>query len=367
MDPVLVAKIISMVLLGGISFLLGLLAMVLYQRLSEKSRVQRSIISCLLCFGGGVLIATSVIHMLPEVRETFALSGIDLDEKPVAEILTCVGFFLVYFIEELTLFCFGSKSSVAAQHSHVETGTSHSHSMSCISTHEDLVEIWPKAAEKDGLKVIKERKGNNYQTFDDSDLPVEEEDIVIPVNPGKFHTLRDFMTILALTFHAVFEGLAVGLSQDANDVWKLFGAVAMHKYVIAFCFGVELMANRTNKKLMIGYIFVFAIFSPLGIGMGIGINEAQSETVSYAFTVGTLQALSAGTILYVVVFEVLQRERQKDVNGLLQLLVLVLGFVAMVLVELDITMVMTTIMTTITKLWSYQLSQIHIYGIQVIR
>eukprot|EP00095_Tigriopus_kingsejongensis_P008377 maker-scaffold9_size846264-snap-gene-0.9 protein:Tk08377 transcript:maker-scaffold9_size846264-snap-gene-0.9-mRNA-1 annotation:"zinc transporter zip1-like" len=106
MDQVLVAKIISMVLLGGISFLLGLLAMVLYQRLSETSRVQRSIISCLLCFGGGVLIATSVIHMLPEVRETFALSGIDLDEKPVAEILTCVGFFLVYFIEELTLFCF---------------------------------------------------------------------------------------------------------------------------------------------------------------------------------------------------------------------------------------------------------------------
>eukprot|EP00095_Tigriopus_kingsejongensis_P008376 maker-scaffold9_size846264-snap-gene-0.10 protein:Tk08376 transcript:maker-scaffold9_size846264-snap-gene-0.10-mRNA-1 annotation:"zinc transporter zip1" len=107
----------------------------------------------------------------------------------------------------------------------------------------------------------------------------------------------------------------------------------MHKYVIAFCFGIELMANKTNKKLMIGYFFVFAIFSPLGIGMGIGINEAQSETPSYAFTSGTLQALSAGTILYVVVFEILQRERQKDVNGLLQLLVLVLGFVAMVLVE----------------------------------
>lgn len=45
-------------------------------------------------------------------------------------------------------------------------------------------------------------------------------------------------------------------------------------------------------------------------------------------------ALSAGTILYVVVFEILQRERQKDINGFLQLITLVLGFVAMMFVEI---------------------------------
>ena len=34
--------------------------------------------------------------------------------------------------------------------------------------------------------------------------------------------LRDFLTVLALSLHAVFEGLAVGLEKDTKDVWILF-------------------------------------------------------------------------------------------------------------------------------------------------
>ena len=49
----------------------------------------------------------------------------------------------------------------------------------------------------------------------------------------------------------------------------------------------------------------------------------------YIFT-----ALSAGTILYVVVFEVLQRERSKNINGMATFFAAVLGFVAMLLVEI---------------------------------
>jgi hypothetical protein len=34
--------------------------------------------------------------------------------------------------------------------------------------------------------------------------------------------IRDFLTILALSCHAIFEGLAVGLEKDLNAVWTLF-------------------------------------------------------------------------------------------------------------------------------------------------
>ena len=43
--------------------------------------------------------------------------------------------------------------------------------------------------------------------------------------------------------------------------------------------------------------------------------------------------LAAGTILYIVVFEVLLREKSKRVPGLLQFLFIVLGFTAMLLVN----------------------------------
>ena len=46
-----------------------------------------------------------------------------------------------------------------------------------------------------------------------------------------------------------------------------------------------------------------------------------------------LQALAGGTIIYVVVFEVLERERSKNVSGLAQLFFVILGFCILMSVE----------------------------------
>ena len=40
---------------------------------------------------------------------------------------------------------------------------------------------------------------------------------------GRGRRIRDFVTVLALSFHAIFEGLAVGLESTVADVWTLFG------------------------------------------------------------------------------------------------------------------------------------------------
>ena len=50
--------------------------------------------------------------------------------------------------------------------------------------------------------------------------------------------------------------------------------------------------------------------------------------------VNTLQGLAAGTLLYVVMFEVLNRERQKQLPGLLQLTAVILGFIIMLILQL---------------------------------
>ena len=47
-----------------------------------------------------------------------------------------------------------------------------------------------------------------------------------------------------------------------------------------------------------------------------------------------MQALAGGTLLYVVAFEVLERERSKSVSGLVQLFFVILGFSVMTTVEL---------------------------------
>ena len=74
--------------------------------------------------------------------------------------------------------------------------------------------------------------------------------------------------------------------------------------------------------------------SPVGIGIGLAVIEnITPQSTTYYMSVGVLQALASGTILYVVVFEILQRERSKNINGLLQFLFIIVGFSIMMTVE----------------------------------
>ena len=72
-------KIITMTLLGSVSLIVGLLPL-LFRRCvgadsgggGPDSRGKSGwdvVISCLSCFGGGVILATCLTHMLPEVNE----------------------------------------------------------------------------------------------------------------------------------------------------------------------------------------------------------------------------------------------------------------------------------------------------------
>ena len=41
--------------------------------------------------------------------------------------------------------------------------------------------------------------------------------------------LRTFFVVLALSFHAVMDGMALSLLEDVSSVWITFGAISLHK------------------------------------------------------------------------------------------------------------------------------------------
>jgi zinc transporter ZupT len=59
-------------------------------------------------------------------------------------------------------------------------------------------------------------------SLNDCDPDCPEEICQNDASPYTNSSLRDFFTVLALSFHAVFEGLAVGLETESQDVWLLF-------------------------------------------------------------------------------------------------------------------------------------------------
>ena len=57
--------------------------------------------SILLCFGGGVLLSTAMLHIFPEASEGLASAGAKLEIEWLPHLVFCSGFFLIYLIEEL--------------------------------------------------------------------------------------------------------------------------------------------------------------------------------------------------------------------------------------------------------------------------
>lgn len=71
----LASKIVSMFILGLATWIIGLVPMVAVRRgwISKKEsdgnpRLTK-ILSCMMCFGGGVIMTSSLAHMLPDVKE----------------------------------------------------------------------------------------------------------------------------------------------------------------------------------------------------------------------------------------------------------------------------------------------------------
>ena len=89
---------------------------------------------------------------------------------------------------------------------------------------------------------------------------------------------------------------------------------------------MELVSSNTKYVLTLVYISTFALVSPIGIGIGLGRSENDEEVGHSDVPNVILQGLATGTLLYVVFFEVLQRQRNSKESGLKQLLAIVVGF-----------------------------------------
>lgn len=314
----------------------------------------------------------------------------------MAELLFCIGFFLVYLVEETVHATLTSKpsedllyrtvsvrrcnkqastsvstttiSTVTAATSTTTSSSSNSSSGNRGSSwrvgrfkygeeadekQETRPEAMPANSEvaKDAevLPALFVRSSNSVESsnepchvtgrFDDgTEATFSTRKSAVPITtnePTKADTsVRGLLAVVALSFHAIFEGLAVGLEPSISSVVYLAAAIATHKLVIAFCVGMELYVAGASTRTVLGYLSVFSLVTPLGIGVGLALGHFKNDSENLGPTPTILQGMAAGTLLYVVFFEVLARERANDKSGLLQLAAIIVGFMLMLGLQL---------------------------------
>lgn len=113
-EKLLLVKVIAMVVLGVASFIIGIIPLKLhkYMKIGTKEHDENNLfISLMLCFGGGVLLFTTFLHLQPEVRQSFeALKNKNKIPEfgkgiSISDLVFCSGFFFVYLIEEIVHMC----------------------------------------------------------------------------------------------------------------------------------------------------------------------------------------------------------------------------------------------------------------------
>jgi zinc transporter 1/2/3 len=354
-EGIVVAKVVSMIVLSLVTLILGLLPIKLAKwfkwnrtadgnlNTSDKSTL---ILSLLLCFGGGALLCTTFLHMLPEMRETIielqAEGRIAETNFSLPELIMCCGFFAMYLIEGLVhLYLHGHGSSKGI--SGADDVIHRSFSVRKCSVNKESVE----SDREDSQKVPEDKSSlkvqDNYSNSVIISMMEKNEHVQETVTSGPkavihYHmpdfnnddplvtSVRGLLVVLALSVHELFEGLAIGLQTSTSFVWYMLGAVSAHKLVIAFCVGIELVSSKTKLVLTLVYVSTFALVSPFGIGLGIALSEADGGGGNSDVPNVILKGLATGTLLYVVFFDILQKQHNSKESGLKQLLAIAVGF-----------------------------------------
>ncbi|KAL0275664.1 UNVERIFIED_CONTAM: hypothetical protein PYX00_003453 [Menopon gallinae] len=359
------AKVSALLAIGVLSFVCGILPHYLFRTCRNRfpaSSVHK-VTSGVICFSGGTLLGVTFLHLMPEVREKIARirekgTGLAFPESlPLSDIIAMSGFFGVYVLDELMHLCVewyslrvrkdpkNPKDVLQEKSTKICSQLPHEVSAFSLDKHENSkhqVSISrrsnrhanpvtscicqsPKANPGD---VMEERVS---ATSSQASLPTEKDP-----EGGRPRTklqtmphISGIITIAALSFHDVFEGMAVGVERELSSILFLYLSIASHKYAIAFCIGMDLVLTGFRLKMIVLSMMTFSVVSPIGVVLGMMVvSQGSAEVYDLDPPISVvLQGLAGGTLIYVVCFEVLQREgTDTHTKGIQNVVFVIVGF-----------------------------------------
>ncbi|KAK3930753.1 Zinc transporter ZIP1 [Frankliniella fusca] len=321
-------KVLSLTSMGAASLVLGLLPLWLRRAAPgdaagdcpRHAAGAGPLLTALLSFGAGALLATALVHMLVEASEELPRAA------PVALL---VGFLVLYLVDELVQRVLGHSPAAARAH-RAQPHAACPVDEPCPPSKSPAVRRRDDYGSMDESMSIQRRPVTSFGTSGEAVGLLSETSPKdkLPDKPeaagghleghggaGAGGTASCWGLLLALCIHSVIEGLAVGLEETPQQVLFLLGAVSSHKLVVSFCLGAELVGGGVGLVPHLVAVLVFALGSAAGVGVGMvlyALPGAADASASDPMLLPSLQAAAAGTLLYVTLAEVLPRERARS-------------------------------------------------------
>lgn len=302
-----------------------------------KCRNSSKFLSISNAFSGGLFLGIGLFHILPESAERLE----NLTKAPVPYFLAFASYALILFVEKIA---FNSHSLMHGGHDH-----DHEH-------HEHIEQELP---EKNDEKVALVRNTQSDKGFFDEEkkekltensneknevlntiTTTENHDAEYHLDEHEHHHhekkkssgITPYILLLALGFHGLFEGMALGIQSEIQGTLFLFMAIAAHKWAASMTLGISFIKAQVSKKQLICMVLIFALIGPVGVALGLILSTTANETVE-----GILLAISTGTFLYIACSEVIVEEFENPQHKFIKFFMFMLGgiFIAgLALVEL---------------------------------
>ncbi|KAK8935477.1 Zinc transporter 8 [Platanthera zijinensis] len=130
---------------------------------------------------------------------------------------------------------------------------------------------------------------------------------------------------LGILVHSVIIGISLGASGRVSTVKSLMIALSFHQFFEGMGLGGCLVQAQFHIRPLIIMILFFALTTPMGIVIGIGISSTYNENSPKALiTDGILNAGAAGILIYMALVDLLAADFMNprvQKNGLLQLVI----------------------------------------------
>ncbi|KAM3718541.1 Zinc transporter ZIP1 [Dirofilaria immitis] len=285
---ILLAKIVMLITMGIFALLFGLLPTKIYKYVkvqqiikSSKEKLAIRFLSILSCFSGGVFLGVCLLDLLPTANKAFdqikQQNGMETN-YPYMEVLIGCGFFIIYLIEVLSIYICGQN--------HIHYGTN--------------------SMEKKDRNGQQNENNDNQMKKKQINVSAEELDISI-----KDNYVKSLSLVAAIAVHSCLEGFTFGIQYTMFSVTTLFLGIIVHKSLIAFSIGMNLIKAHPNKIYFVILLIIFvALMSPVGGLIGIALKDAKIDEQSQNAVTAIASSLANGTFIYITFFEILFPEQR---------------------------------------------------------
>jgi zinc transporter ZupT len=145
-------------------------------------------------------------------------------------------------------------------------------------------------------------------------LPKDKKVLICGIN------ITPLVLLIALGFHSVFEGIALGLIKDLQVFINLMIGITIHHIVACISYGVSLGKSKNkNTTAMILSIVGLSCFESGGLAIGLGLSDAPD------FVSSIILSFAGGTFVYIACSEILVHEFSEKKHRYWKFLMFILG------------------------------------------